>query len=217
MKSPQMQRYFSRSMRHVELLRSLDVSLSDVLDFGSGPGYFLHCCKPDQAYAFEPDNASQKYLDFLGAKVFQSLDAIPPSSMSAIVSSHSLEHLPAERLIPTLQVLLAALKVGGKLLIEVPHGGNSFIHHPEIRQEPHTLFFTPQGIVEAVRRAGGTVVFNAAAAKNAMPIRKDRIYTPKGEGFYQERRGSLVVVCTRGGLRWWPRQARRIVRLRYPS
>lgn len=196
-KSPQLKRYFGRSARQIDLLNSFNVALDDVLDFGSGPGYFLFCCNPKRAYAFEPDLESRKYLDHIGATVFNSLEEIQPNTMDAIVSSHSLEHLPAESLVSTLKVLLAALKESGKLLIEVPHGGNSFIHHTEVRQDPHTIFFTPQGIVEAVRSAGGNVYFNYAAAKVPMALRSDRIYLPSGSKFFSERRGSLVLICGR--------------------
>lgn len=195
-KSPKIQKYFMRAKRQCQLLHSFNVEFNDVLDFGSGPGYFLLTSRPKRAYAFEPDEASKKYLDFLGAKRFSEISEIKPYSMDAVVASHSLEHLPVEELIETIRVLLSALKRNGKLLIEVPQGGHSYLHL-DVRQDPHTIFFTPQGIVEAVRQSGGTVIYNCAVAKSIMPNRDNAIYTPKRNRFFQERRGGLVLVCSK--------------------
>lgn len=192
--SKKIARYFSRGTRHVDTLKSFGVTLDDVLDYGSGPGYFLHVSGATRKYAFEPDSKSAKYLEYLGAKRFSQVGEISQYKYDGIVASHSIEHLVPEELTKVLGILLNSLKENGKLLIEVPHGGHTYLHL-DARQDPHTIFFTPEGICRAVEVAGGRVLYHTTAAKTVAPLRADPIYTPKAKPFYKEQRGSMVVVC----------------------
>lgn len=200
LKSPKITRYFNRAQAHVELLRDFNVPMEDVLDFGSGPGYLLHVAQARRKFAYEPDEESVKYLRHIGARRFGTLAEMQGVTFDAIVSSHSLEHLAAEDLRPTLELLLGALKPQGKLLIEVPNGGHAYLHL-EARNDPHTLFFTPAGIVAAVEGAGGRVLYRKARGKSVSARRHDPLYSPSGGCFAEEARGALTLVCERAGAR----------------
>lgn len=189
-------RYFARAQRQEKLLETLCARFDSVLDYGSGPGYFLYCSKAKRKFAFEPDQASRKYLDYIGATVIERLEDIQPNTFDAIVASHSIEHLVAEDLIATLRRLIGALKPDGRLLIEVPQGGHSYLDLSGARQDPHTLFFTPQALSAAIVRAGGKLCFQDALSKVPIPRRDNGLYSPPNDPFFKANRGALVVVCT---------------------
>jgi len=196
-RSPMMQRYFRRARNQVTCLKRHGGRFNRVLDFGSGPGYLLHVSHAKEPHAFEPDVASAKYLDHIGARQYETLGTVPQNHFDIIVASHSIEHLVGEELRKTLKHLLASLRDGGLMLIEVPHGGHSYLHLKGARQDPHTLFFTPQALYEAVQYAGGEIIFADAVAKPLIPRREHPIYTPKADGFFDVDRGSLTVICQR--------------------
>ena len=62
-RSKAMQRYFSRAQSQIQHLNDHDAAWTRVLDYGSGPGYFLFLSPAKERYAFEPDLSSRKYLD----------------------------------------------------------------------------------------------------------------------------------------------------------
>lgn len=207
--------YFARASRHVETLKSFGVQMDDILDYGSGPGYFLHVSKAKNKYAFEPDTKSEKYLQHIRARRFDTLDAVSSLQYDGIVASHSIEHLAPEELNKTLSRLIDALKPDGKLLIEIPHGGHSFVHLTA-QQDPHTIFFTPQGLLCAIKRAGGRVLYHTQTASSPPKARSNPIYKPTGPDFFSERRGSLVIVAEksppeRSKIRSWLHNRRRHV------
>ena len=193
---PAMVKYTDRVTRQINLLRKHGAQFERVLDYGSGPGYFLHTCAAREAHAIEPDEMSHKYLQHLGVKIHSDVGALPEGGFETIVASHAIEHLPAEELHDTLVALIKALAPKGRLLIEVPQGGHSYLHLAGQRQDPHTLFFTGRALVEALRGAGAKIVFQGAQGKVDSPLRKDGIYVPKGVPFYRTLRGSLTVICT---------------------
>lgn len=195
--SPMMQRYYKRARNQLIRLKDHGGHFNRVLDFGSGPGYLLHSTHAKEPHAFEPDLASGKYLDHIGARQYETLSEIPQDYFDVIVASHSIEHLVGEELQTTLQCLLGALNENGLMLIEVPHGGHSYLHLAGARQDPHTLFFTPQALYRSVKRAGGDILFADAVAKPLIPRREKPIYTPQDDGFFSVNRGSLTVICKR--------------------
>lgn len=196
--SRKMNRYFVRARRQIRLLKQKGAKVETLLDFGSGPGYCLHMSGAHEKFAFEPDESSTKYLDYLNATRFNALSEIKPNRFDSIVASHAIEHLVPEDLISTLETLLAALTDDGLFLIEVPQGGISYL---DIRgeQDPHTIFFTPQGICEAVEKAGGEIIFRKAYSKIPVEHRANAIYEPTGRVFYKDQRGALTVICKKPG------------------
>lgn len=195
-KSPALQRYFNRAQRQISLLRDHGSPVTAMLDYGSGPGYCLYLSGAEKKFAFEPDEKSTKYLNHIEAQRFSALGEIPANSFDAIVASHSIEHLIPEALLATLAILINSLTKNGILVIEVPHGGHSYLHL-DTRQDPHTLFFTPQGLSQAVKLAGGEPLLEKAFAKVHIKRRAHTFYTPPEVPFFQEDRGSLTIVCRR--------------------
>lgn len=193
--SQMLRRYYARARNQVIRLKKHEGRFNRVLDFGSGPGYMLHISHTREPHAFEPDLESKKYLDYIGARQYATLDEIPKGYFDVIVASHTIEHLVAEELIDTLNLLIGALRPHGLMLIEVPQGGHSYLHLEGARQDPHTLFFTPQALVSSVKRAGGDIVFAGAVGKPEIPRRKKPIYTPAGSAFNKVNRGGLTVIC----------------------
>lgn len=190
--------YVTRSTRQISLLQKFGAPLERVLDYGSGPGYILHLLQAKGAHAVEPDLHSHKYLQHLGATIHADLSTVPEASFDTIVASHTIEHLSAEELQPVLRGLLSKLTETGRLLIEVPQGGHSQLHLRGERQDPHTLFFTGEALVQAVKRAGGQIVFQQAVSRVDNPRRDDPIYTPSGSTpFFITTRGGLTVICAR--------------------
>lgn len=188
-------KYRDRARRQMELLSSNGATFGRVLDYGSGPGYFLQACETSELHAIEPDAMSHKYLAHLGAQIHTDVADLPAGTFDTIVASHAIEHLPAEALHDTLVALMGALAPKGRMLIEVPQGGHSYLHLAGQRQDPHTLFFTGQALVEAVKAAGGDILFQQAVGHVQSPPRRDAIYTADGPPFYKTRRGSLTLVC----------------------
>lgn len=195
-KSPRLSRYFARANRQLSVLESLRNPLKHILDFGSGPGYFLSISQAKTLAAFEPDLDSQKYLSHIGATRYENLDDLPRGSFDAIISSHSMEHLVAERLVKTLTVLFSCLKANGSLLIEVPQGGISHLVL-NYRHDPHTIFFTQESLTKAIQAAGGELIFSKCFATKSSNRRSDAIYDPKGSKFIRSRSGSVTIVARR--------------------
>lgn len=195
-KSPALQRYFGRAQRQLSVLRKYGSPVTRMLDFGSGPGYGLFLSGAKEKFAFEPDEKSIKYLDHIKAKRFSAIGELRPGSFDAIIASHSIEHLLPEALTATLAILLNSLTRDGVMLIEVPHGGHSYLRI-NARQDPHTLFFTPQGLSLAVELAGGEILLQRTYGKANIPARKNPIYAPPDHPFFKEDRGGLTVVCRR--------------------
>ncbi|MEL0435878.1 class I SAM-dependent methyltransferase [Phycobacter sp. K97] len=191
-----LQRYFGRAQRQISVLRQHGSQVTRMLDFGSGPGYGLFLSGAQEKFAFEPDEKSIKYLDHIKAKRFSAIGELRPSSFDAIIASHAIEHLVPEALIATLAILINSLTRDGVMLIEVPQGGHSYLHL-NARQDPHTLFFTPQGLSLAVELAGGEILLQRTYGKHRVPLRKNPIYVPPDHPFYKEDRGALTVVCRR--------------------
>lgn len=189
--------YAGRAKHQIAALRAQGARFGRVLDYGSGPGYFLFLCKPEQGFAVELDTCSDKYLAYIGARKIDPA-VIPKRSYDIIVASHVIEHLTETTLARTLRSLVGALDNGGVLLIEVPTGlhGTLSIRRDE---SPHTLFFSPHGIREAVRRAGGKIVDCYERVESGNEAVRDRpIYRPdQGDSFACSLGDGLTVIARR--------------------
>lgn len=191
--NPKLTKYFTRAEAHISLLREHDAIFDRVLDFGSGPGYFLKVAEPKEAFAVEPDEASQKYLDHLGATRVD-IEDLGEAQFDVIEASHSIEHLTGDTLGPTIDRLVRALKPGGLMLVEVPQGGLSRLQIA-VRHDPHTLFFTPQGIREALSRPDLDLLHTETRALVDAKLHPAPIYTPDPKDeFASSRRGGVVVI-----------------------
>ena len=190
-----MQRYFSRARAQVKALRKQGAVFDRVLDFGSGPGYFLHASEAKSRFAVELDEASAKYLSWLGATRLNE-DDLGSRAFDVIVASHVVEHLTATTLAPTIDRLVEALEIGGHMLIEVPQAGHTYLRVNH-RQDPHTLFFTPEGLRRAVVRPNLKILRAFQRSSGDSEPHPGAIYTPPDRPFYSGRGGGLTVIATR--------------------
>lgn len=194
-KTLSMKRYFRRAQSQLKALKEVGAQFDRVLDFGSGPGYFLHASEAKHRFAVELDEASTKYLAWLGATRLNQ-DDLGEEQFDTILASHVIEHLTEITLVPTIDRLIAALKIGGYMLIEVPQGGHSYtlLEH---RQDPHTLFFTPEGLLRALERSNAQIVNAFQRARREVEPHPQPIYVPPDKPFYRHRGGGLTVILTR--------------------
>jgi 2-polyprenyl-3-methyl-5-hydroxy-6-metoxy-1,4-benzoquinol methylase len=186
--------YFERAEAQVAALSKHGANFDRVLDYGSGPGYFLHVSKAAKKYAVELDEHSDKYLDFLGAERISS-EMLHGREFDVIVASHVIEHFTAETLKPNVRAMADALTAGGLLLVEVPHGGHTFAAL-DSRQDPHTLFFSPEGIWRTVEAAGLSIVSAYPREKREVAPHPSPIYAPSPDNdFFQTRCVGLTVIA----------------------
>lgn len=194
--NPKLAPYFNRAKHQTEALRKRGATFGKVLDYGSGPGYFLYATKAAEPYAIELDTASDKYLQYLGANRITA-DDIPADFFDVVLCSHVVEHFTAEDLQKNLQSMVRSLKANGLLLIEVPNGSLSRVRYRG-DQSPHTLFFTPDGIRRAVELAGGNVQATYARQPLDRVLHANAIYHPDPtDEFISTTRQGLTVIATR--------------------
>lgn len=167
-------RYFARVEAQIEALQNVGARFGRVLDYGSGPGYFLYMSKPEAAYAVELDQKSHKYLDYLGATRITDAD-LATERFDVIVASHVVEHFTNSDVLDNMRRLIGALNLGGKLLVEVPQAGHSYLTLGA-RNDPHTIFFSAEGLRLLAERAGGRVVRAYARSRAVHKERADAIY-----------------------------------------
>lgn len=192
---PRFGRYFARAKAQAAALKEHGAIFDRVLDYGSGPGYFLFVSEAKRPFAVELDRESDKYLNYLGAKKL-TLDDLGNHVMDVIVASHVVEHFSAQTLEPNLQSIVGALDKNGLLLVEVPQGGHSFALL-DTKQDPHTLFFTPEGIHRALARQGLEIVAEYPRGSLEAPPHPNAIYRPdtKCAEFFASRKGGLTVIA----------------------
>lgn len=193
---PRHKHYFSRAEAQVSALARHGAKFDRVLDYGSGPGYFLYVSNAARKYAVELDEHSDKYLAFIGAERL-SAEVLNEREFDVIVASHVVEHFTAETLKPNLKGMADALSDGGHLLVEVPHGGHTFAAL-DSRQDPHTLFFSPEGIFKAVEAAGLSVIEAYSREDREVAAHPTPIYEPTvGIEFFRSRRVGLTIIATK--------------------
>lgn len=185
--------YVRRVKTHLDLFAKHETEMGAVLDFGSGPGYFLKSAQAREAYAIEPDAQSHKYLAHLGAKL-TTVEGLQPDMFDAIEASHVIEHLTLTTLDKTMAALVQSLKPTGKMIIEVPNGGLSYLRLP-VRHEPHTLFFTPKGITEVIERHGLKILEAKGRGLEDMPAQMKAIYKRPHDAWLGSARKALTIIC----------------------
>lgn len=108
-----MRRRFSENLQHV--------AGKDCLDFGCGGGEFLeavesHC---ESVTGVELEESYLEQLAGKGIRALADLSQVENRSIDTIVSFHVIEHLPDP--ISVLADLKSKLRVGGVIIVEVPH------------------------------------------------------------------------------------------------
>lgn len=186
--------YFHRAWSHVRILKEIGVRYRSVVDFGAGHGAFLHVSGAERKLAIEPDGHCKPYLDHIGAERVD-LAALEERSVDLAYASHSIEHLTHKSMNSIVEKLIAALRVGGHFLVEVPPGMFTRCNYRG-DSDPHTMFFSPEGIREVLRRDDTAIVYNKCLAPNPWPVRSTPIYTPdETDAFASDTRGAICVVA----------------------
>lgn len=90
-----------------------------VLDFGCGGGYLLKNLQVKDKAGLEISEIARQTAQEQGLQVYASIDEIPDSFATVIISNHVLEHVEAP--LDTLRALRPKLKPGGKAVFVVPH------------------------------------------------------------------------------------------------
>jgi len=97
-----------------------------VADFGCGHGDFLKLIKPfcESVIGVELQQNLVDDLNVDGISCTSNLESIEDGSLDVVVSFHVIEHLPNP--LDTLKLVIRKVKIGGYILIEVPHA-NDFL------------------------------------------------------------------------------------------
>lgn len=168
-------KYFNRANRHANIIKNIYTDdIIDILDFGSGPGYFLYLINAQNKFAIEPDKFCKKYLDYIGA-IQTNLNELPFAKFDIIYSSHSLEHIFINDLTTT--TFFNLLKDNGILFFEVPCG-NILRYNIHVRHDPHTIFFTPQSLDIVLKNSGFKCIYLFQPSHKSQKKRLNCTYTP---------------------------------------
>lgn len=190
-----------------------------LLDFGCGDGRFVALCADLglDAVGIEPDAKARKSAETVGARVFESLDALdslrPGVSFDRIQLKHVLEHLPEP--VATLRRLGGRLSAGGRMLIAVPNAdaaqaetfGEFWIGYDMPR---HLWHFSPTTLRELAEKAGLAVVSletielgwfaRESAAQQRSQTGSEAAYNPGGiRRVEASGRGAEIVTVLAGG------------------
>jgi lipopolysaccharide biosynthesis regulator YciM/2-polyprenyl-3-methyl-5-hydroxy-6-metoxy-1,4-benzoquinol methylase len=196
-KFPSLKTYFNRAQAQFNSLEQYGAKFKKVLDYGSGPGYFLYICDAKYPFAVELDSHCEKYLKYINAKKIEP-SGLPQHFFDVIVASHVVEHFTDKTARIIITSMLKALKPEGLLLIEVPQGGHSFLKLKN-KQAPHTIFFTPEGIKLLVQTAGGEIKAAYSRDKVEYKENENSIYQPfPNDEFLSAKTDGLTLIIRPG-------------------
>ena len=135
------------------------------LDLGAGHGYLLDAARAAgyETAGTERSPVRRESLRRRGHEVFGDL-AEAPDSWDVISLSHLLEHVPNP--VAFLGHLKARLAANGDVLCEVPRSSPTLA---DAVDEPHVVFFGPEGIRTCMERAGFAVTTLTTAGPRPGP------------------------------------------------
>lgn len=193
---PSLRHYFQRSQSQKDILIKHGANFDKVLDYGSGPGYFLKVCDAKQPYAVDPDRYSEKYLNYINAQILEK-DELPGNYFDVVVASHVVEHFDAKNAIAIVQSIIASIKKNGLLLVEVPQGGHTYLQISHPHHAPHTIFFSPEGILKLLENAGAEIIATFPRDTDIIyPSNKEEIYCPKkNDTFMSTHHECLTIIA----------------------
>jgi SAM-dependent methyltransferase len=139
-----------------ERLAEFLTSSASSIEFGAGDGVLSRLVKLDfphlQVSATEKSETSRRLLIENGFDtVFDDYDG-PSEAFDLVMASHVLEHV--NDAVTVLKIWHSWLKNGGKIFIEVPHGGHPDFYKIDLEALPHTYFFTPPSMRALAEKAG---------------------------------------------------------------
>lgn len=162
-----------------------------VIDFGSNDGLMLRELKVGDRIGIEVNPTAREKCAELNestgtsVKVFSSLDAVEDEIADAIISNHTLEHVPNP--LHVLGELNRMLKPGGKLILVTPFDDwRNQVHHAwsENDLDNHLHTWSPRNLGNLVTEAGlqveSSVAHEIAVSKRFRPL-----FNWFGDGLFQ--------------------------------
>ncbi len=158
----------SRARNIVRILRRMKPNGKELLDIGSGYGYFLNEAQKQEydVTGIEPSKALYTYSKrYLKAHMintdFQSFLKINKNNYDIITLIHVIEHLPDPK--QTLEQIIGLLKPGGILYIETPNLDSHLYeteqdHYTFLTPPDHLWIFSPSSIRELLKNMKGVSV-----------------------------------------------------------
>ena len=150
---------------YARLVRRLRPRGGRLLDFGCGTGHLLkRLSEHFEAYGYDASTEARSVCRMTApdAVVLEEWESLPADHFDAIVSLHTLEHLPHPR--PVLEGLAKRLAPGGLLLFVVPNPGG-LGHHMKgrkwfsYRDPTHVSVLSRGDWLTMARRIGLTVLW----------------------------------------------------------
>ena len=114
--------------RRVKNLKQFYID-KDILDFGCEYGDFLKSTKDlvDSSIGIELTTELVKQIKDIGIRAEKDINLVEDNSLDTIFCFHCLEHVQNQRDI--LNLMYKKLRVGGKIIIEVPHANDFLLHN----------------------------------------------------------------------------------------
>lgn len=134
-----------------------------VVDLGCGPGFLLAAARQRGYTAVRgidhaPEQvAAARTLGIGGVEqgdLSATLAAFAPGSLDAVVMLDVLEHLRRDELLPVVDGVWAALKPGGRWIIQVPNGESPFFGRLQYGDLTHETAFTRLSLGQVLRASG---------------------------------------------------------------
>jgi len=123
----------------------------NVIDFGAGGGYLLKNIKCSKKIGIEINDFARDLASKQGITLYKVIDEVDDNWADVIISNHALEHV--ENPLETLRSLKSKLKIGGKIIIVVPHQTpNEKYVKSDINQ--HLYTWNPLTLGNLLQRAG---------------------------------------------------------------
>lgn len=168
-----------------EISKRLEVYLGDVpvgdgpvVDIGCGRGEWLELLKGKGIPAYGVDNnpevaarAATRGLDVRTENGLDHLRTVGERTLNAVTAFHVAEHLPLDVLIELIDLSLAALRPGGKLILETPNPANLSVGSTTFWLDPTHIRPLPSDLLAfLVESRGFTDVEVRPLSRSELPV-----------------------------------------------
>jgi 2-polyprenyl-3-methyl-5-hydroxy-6-metoxy-1,4-benzoquinol methylase len=153
-----------------------------VLDFGCGGGEFLEFLTRKGLTNLRGIDRSAEQVTRCTERGLKGVEQVDDSlawleahvgQFDAIVLNDVLEHIPKPDIVPTLEALRLALKLGGVVIIKVPNAANAFGLVARYLDFTHEIAFTEHSLKQVLTAAGfGTVAVSGLQTQWRPTVRR---------------------------------------------
>lgn len=118
------------------------ISNKDWVDVGTGAGGVLDLLKPyaNKVVAVEPQQRALDALQAIGYEAYSDIADVPGDTFDVVTLFHVFEHLTDP--LDLLNVAFEKLKVGGKIIIEVPHANDFLFSYLDLEEFKKFTFWS---------------------------------------------------------------------------